>query len=101
MDFSFDPAYLQLLHSNQELRKELSDEVDNNNTNEKKIRLLIKELEQCNRTVSLQDSTIIYYESEKQELKSRISNLEKRLRNALVDIEHKEESLVILDSRIN
>ncbi|CAJ0833396.1 14298_t:CDS:2 [Entrophospora sp. SA101] len=36
-----------------------------------------------------------------QELKFRISNLEKRLQKALVDIEHKEDSLVISDSRIN
>ncbi|CAJ0846930.1 3714_t:CDS:2, partial [Entrophospora sp. SA101] len=36
-----------------------------------------------------------------QELKSLISNLEKRLQKALVDIEHKEESLVILENRIS
>jgi len=43
----FDPAYSQLLDTNQELRSELQDEIFINKSNEKKIRSLVKELEQC------------------------------------------------------
>ena len=53
---SCDPAYSQLLDTNQELRDELQDEISINKSNEKKIRSLIKELEQCYRTISLQDN---------------------------------------------
>ena len=55
----FDPAYSQLLDTNQELRSELQDEIFINKSNEKKVRSLVKELEQCYRTISLQDNTII------------------------------------------
>src|SRR5881275_2623122 len=54
-----DPAYSQLLDTNQELRSELRDEIFINKSNEKKICSLVKELEQCYRTISLQDNTII------------------------------------------
>ena len=49
----FDPAYSQLLDTNQELRSELRDEISINKSNEKKLRSLVKELEQCYRTISL------------------------------------------------
>jgi hypothetical protein len=48
-----DPAYSQLLDTNQELRNELRDEISINKSYEKKIRSLVKELEQCYRTISL------------------------------------------------
>ena len=51
--FSCDPAYSQLLDTNQELRDELQDEISINKSNERKIRSLVKELEQCYRTISL------------------------------------------------
>ena len=47
----FDPAYSQLLDTNQELRSELRDEISINKSNEKKIRFLVKELEQCYQTI--------------------------------------------------
>ena len=75
-----DPAYSQLLDTNQELRSELRDEISINKSNEKKIRSLVKELEQCYRTISLQDNTIIAYEKEIEKLKSEISDLRKQLR---------------------
>ena len=68
----FDPAYSQLLDTNQELRSELQDEIFINKSNEKKIRSLVKELEQCYRTISSQDNTIIAHEGEIVELKSQI-----------------------------
>ena len=39
-----DPAYSQLLDTNQELRDELQDEISINKSNKKKIRSLVKEL---------------------------------------------------------
>ena len=77
---TFDPAYSQLLDMNQELRSELQDEISNNENNEKKIRSLVQKLEQCYRTISFQDKTIIAHENEIEELKSEISDLRKQLR---------------------
>jgi hypothetical protein len=75
-----DPVYSQLLDTNQELRSELRDEISINKSNEKKIRSLVKELEQCYRTISFQDNSIIAHEGEIVELKSQISDLRKQLR---------------------
>src|SRR5256884_2012849 len=97
---SCDPAYLQLLDTNQELRSELQDEIFINKNNEKKIRFLVKELEQCYRTISLQDNTIIAHEKEIEELKSQISDLRKQLRILQQDKKFKEEIASIQDSRI-
>src|ERR1044072_9715222 len=77
---SCDPAYSQLLDTNQELRDELQDEISINKSNERKFRSLVKELEQCYRTISLQDNTIIAHEKEIEKFKSEISNLRKQLR---------------------
>ena len=74
---SCDLAYLELLDTNQELRSELRDEISINKSNEKKIRSLVKELEQYYQTISFQDKTIIVYKNEIEELKSEISNLRK------------------------
>src|SRR6185369_13461059 len=97
MSFNFDPAYLALLKSNRELRKELNSEASINQSNEKKICILIKELEQWNRTISFQDTTIIAHEKEIQELKSQVSDLEKRLRIALKDVDKKEGYILDLE----
>src|SRR6266542_1559816 len=86
-----DPAYLQLLDTNQELRSELRDEIFINKSNEKKIRSLVKELEQCYRTISSQDNTIIAHEGEIVELKSQISNLRKQLRVLQQDKKFKDK----------
>ena len=94
MDYNFDPAYLQLLDTNRELRKELGKEVDINRENEKKIRSLIKDLEYCKKTISFQDNTIIAHEKEIQELKSQVSDLKKRLQSALKDVDKKEGFLL-------
>ena len=58
MDFQFDPAYLQLLDTNRELRNELGKEEDINRENEKKIRDLMKEVENCYRVITSQDDTV-------------------------------------------
>jgi len=43
----FDPAYLQLLDTNQELHSKLQNEISINKSNEKKFCSFMKELEQC------------------------------------------------------
>ena len=77
---SYDPAYSQLLDTNQKLCSELQDEIFINKRNKKKIRFLVKELEQCYRTISLQDNSIIAHEKEIEELKFQISDLRKQLK---------------------
>ncbi|RIA84136.1 hypothetical protein C1645_832721 [Glomus cerebriforme] len=96
----FDPAYSQLLDTNQELRSELRDEISINKSNEKKLHSLVKELEQCYRTISLQDNTIIAHEKEIEKLKSEISNLRKQLRVLQQDKKFKDEVGSIQDGRI-
>ena len=95
-----DPAYSQLLDTNQELRSELQDEIFINKSNEKKLRSLVKELEQCYRTISFQDKTIIAHENEIEELKSEISDLRKQLRVLQQDKKFKDEVGSIQDGRI-
>ena len=95
-----DPAYSQLLNTNQELRNELRDEISINKSNEKKIRSLVKELEQCYRTISFQDNSIIAHEGEIVELKSQISDLRKQLRILQQDKKFKDGIGSIQDSRI-
>src|ERR1051325_3861329 len=97
---SCDLAYSQLLDTNQELRDELQDEISINKSNEKKIRSLVKELEQCYRTISLQDNSIIAHEKEIEELKSEISNLRKQLRVLQQDKKFKDEVGSVQDGRI-
>src|SRR5688572_32951129 len=96
----FDLAYSQLLDMNQELRSELQDEIFINKNNEKKIRSLVKELEQCYQTISLQNNTIIAHEKEVEKLKSEISDLRKQLRILQQDKKFKDEVWSIQDGRI-
>src|SRR6266498_2929159 len=95
-----DPAYSELLDTNQELRSELQDEIFINKSNEKKIRSLVKELEQCYQTISSQDNTIIAHEGEIVELKFQISNLRKQLRVLQQDKKFKDEVGSIQDGQI-
>ena len=94
----FNPAYSQLLDMNQELRNELQDEIFTNKSNEKKVCSLMKELEQCYQTISLQDNTIIVHEKEIEKLKSEISDLRKQLRILQQDKKFKEEIASIQNS---
>src|SRR6266496_2305956 len=96
----FDLAYSQLLDINQELCSELQDEIFINKSNEKKICSLVKELEQCYRTISSQDNTITAHEGKIVELKSQISNLRKQLRVLQQDKKFKDEVESIQDGRI-
>ncbi|RGB23288.1 hypothetical protein C1646_774738 [Rhizophagus diaphanus] len=76
----FNPAYSELLDTNQDLR--------------------VKELEQCYRTISIQDNTIIVHEKEIEKLKSKISDLRKQLRVLQQDKKFKDEVGSIQDGRI-
>src|SRR5277367_1149563 len=95
-----DLAYLEILDTNKELRKELNEEISINKDSEKKIRLLIKEVEACHRTLSQQDSTIIAHEDEIISLKAEISSLKKHLRQIQQDVKLKDEASTVQDSRI-
>ena len=46
-----DPVYLEILNTNKELRKELEEEISNNKASEKKIRSLIKEVEEYHKAI--------------------------------------------------
>src|SRR5437868_15233040 len=95
-----DLAYSQLLDTNQKLRSELQDEIFTNKSNEKKVRSLVKELEQCYRTISLQDNTIIVHEKVIEKFKSEISDLRKQFRILQQDKKFKDEVGSIQDGRI-
>ena len=86
-----EPAYIEILDTNKELRKELANEIADNDSREKKIASLNKELESCYNTISHYDSLIIAHEEEIASLKSEISSLKKRLYTALQDAHKKEE----------
>ncbi|CAB5367429.1 unnamed protein product [Rhizophagus irregularis] len=96
----FDLAYSELLDINQELRGDIQDEIFINKSNEKKIRSLVKKLEQCYRTISIQDNTIIAHKKEIEKLKSEISDLRKQLRVLQQDKKFKDEIGSIQDGRI-
>ena len=97
---SCDPAYSQLLDTNQELCDKLQDEISINKSNERKIRSLVKELEQCYRTISLQDNTIIAHEKEIEDLKYQITDLQKQLRILQQDKKFKEGVASLQDNCI-
>ncbi|RHZ48157.1 hypothetical protein Glove_557g11 [Diversispora epigaea] len=95
-----DLAHNKTLEINKVLRDELNSEVNINILNEKKIRKYLYKLEQCNKTISFQDSTIIAQKSEIQELKSQVLNLKKLLRIALEDVKKKESYILYLEQEL-
>jgi chromosome segregation ATPase len=84
-----NPAYIEILDTNTELRKELEDEIAENKLKDKKLKTLSRELENCYRTLSHQDSTILAHEDEIASLKSEIKSLKQRLHKALQDLRYK------------
>jgi len=95
-----EPAYIEILDTNKELRKELANEIADNDSREKKIASLNKELESCYNTISHYDSLIIAHEEEIASLKSEISYLKRQLYTALQDTRQKEEHLISRDSQL-
>ncbi|RHZ75550.1 hypothetical protein Glove_212g101 [Diversispora epigaea] len=95
-----DPAYVEVLETNKVLRDELNSEININILNEKKICKYLYELEQCHKTITFQDTTIITQESENQELKFQVSKLKKCLRIVLEDIKKKESYISYLEQEL-
>jgi chromosome segregation ATPase len=85
-------SYIEILDTNKELRKELDDEITENNLKDKKLKALSRELETCYRTLSHQDSTILAHEDEIASLKSEIKSLKQRLHKALQDLRYKADA---------
>ena len=96
-----DPAYIEILDTNKELRKELANEIADNNTREKKLNVLNRELDACYKTISQQDSTIIAHEEEITSLKAEIISLKKRLHIVLQDAQHKEKHLLSREEQMH
>src|SRR5271163_3287790 len=95
-----DPAYIEILDTNKELRKELANEIATNNISNKKLNALSRELDTCYRIISRQDSTIIAHEEEIASLKSEIISLKQCLQKALRSAEHKEKQLVLQEYQV-
>src|SRR5688572_24616076 len=95
-----DPAYIEILDTNKELRKELEDEIAENKLKDKKLKALTRELENCYRTLSHQDSTILAHEDEITSLKSEIKSLKQHLHKALQDLRYKDDVSTAQDIHI-
>src|SRR3954451_10521343 len=95
-----DPAYIEILDTNKELRKELEDEITESKLKNKKLKSLSRELENCYKTLSHQDSTIVAHEDEIASLKSEIKSLKQRLHKALQDLRHKDDASTAQDIHI-
>jgi len=95
-----DPAYIEILDINKELRKELEDEIAENKLKDKKLKALSRELDSCYRALSHQDSTILAHEDEIASLKSEIKSLKQHLHKALQDLKHKGNASTAQDIHI-
>ena len=70
-----EPAYLELLDSNQELRKRLVLEEIINHSNQKKICILTKNLEQYERYIKYLEKTLVSHEDEIEKLKIKLKSI--------------------------
>ena len=95
-----DPAYIEILDINKELRKELEEEIAENQLKDKKLKALSRELDSCYRAISHQDTTILAHEDEIASLKSEIKSLKQRLHKALQDLRHKGNASTAQDIHI-
>jgi len=95
-----DFAYIEILDTNKELRKELEDEIVENKLKDKKLKALTRELETCYNTISRQDSTILAHEDEIESLKFEIKSLKQHLHKALQDLRHKGNASTAQDIHI-
>jgi hypothetical protein len=78
-----DLAYIEILDTNKELRKELANKIVSNDISNKKLKTLNKKLDACYKTISQQDSTILIHEDEIASLKTEIKSLKQSLHKAL------------------
>jgi DNA repair exonuclease SbcCD ATPase subunit len=97
---SMDLAYIEIINTNKELRKELEDEITESKLKNKKLKSLYRELESCYKTLSHQDSTILAHEDEIESFKTEIKSLKQRLHKALQDLRHKGNASTAQDIHI-
>jgi len=95
-----DPAYIEILDTNKELRKELAEEIANNNITNKKLNALTWKLDTCYKTLTQHDSIILAHEDEIESLKSEIIILKQHLRKALQDVNQKEKHLLTREEQL-
>ena len=90
-----DLAYIEILDTNKELRKELAEEIANNNITNKKLNALTWKLDTCYKMLTQHDSIILAHEDEIESLKFEIIILKQHLQKALVqDVDQKEKHLL-------
>ncbi|CAB4418625.1 unnamed protein product [Rhizophagus irregularis] len=95
-----EQAYLDLLNSNFDLRKQLVQEETNNISNKEKIRKLTKEIEACERYISYLEKNLVSREDEIDRLKAECQSTLVELGKYQDYLELKEEALVAQDERI-
>ena len=84
---------MELLDSNQELRKRLVLEETINLSNQKKIRILTKDLEQCERYIKYLEKNLVSREDEIEELKIKLKSILREVKKYKDHLELKEEAL--------
>ncbi|GET58231.1 hypothetical protein GLOIN_2v1885507 [Rhizophagus irregularis DAOM 181602=DAOM 197198] len=95
-----EQAYLDLLNSNFDLRKQLVQEETNNISNKEKIRKLTKEIEACERYIFYLEKNLVSREDEIDRLKAECQSTLVELGKYRDHLELKEEALVAQDERI-
>ncbi|RGB21852.1 hypothetical protein C1646_777123 [Rhizophagus diaphanus] len=95
-----EPAYLELLDSNLELREKLVQEETCNNANRKKIHALERKIEACERHISYLEINLVSREDEIKQLKVEYQSTLIELKKCCDHLELKEEVLVTQDKRI-
>ena len=95
-----DKAYIKLIDSNQELRKQLLLEEIANFSNQKKIYKLEKDIEQCERYIRYLEKNLVFREDEVDQLKVEFQSILQELEKYKYHLELKEEALVAQDKRI-
>ena len=94
-----DPAYIEILDTNKELRKELAEEIANNNITNKKLNALARKLDTCYKTLTQHDSIILAHEDEIESLKSEIIILKQHFQKVLQDANQKEKHLLTQEAQ--
>ncbi|GBC14085.2 hypothetical protein GLOIN_2v1885507 [Rhizophagus irregularis DAOM 181602=DAOM 197198] len=95
-----EQAYLDLLNSNFDLRKQLVQEETNNISNKEKIRKLTKEIEACERYIFYLEKNLVSREDEIDQIKAECQSTLVELGKYRDHLELKEEALVTQDERI-
>src|SRR5919205_1375594 len=95
-----DQAYLDLLDSNIDLREKLAQETIETIKNKRKIRKLIKDLEQCELYIKYLEKNLVSTGDEIDQLKVKCQSIQYELDKCYDHLDLKEEALLIQDERI-